>query len=65
MGVAKDDKNPKFLLAIDMMRRHGVRIANARKNTGKSLFAFNVFQRQMLPELYRPPASTCNKNVQS
>jgi hypothetical protein len=65
LSAESDDEGKKFLLALDMMRRHGVRIANARKNTGKALFAFNVFQRQMLPELYRPPASTCNKNVQT
>jgi hypothetical protein len=65
VGTPSSDDNKKYHFVIDMFRRHGVRLANARKNTGKSLFAFNVFQRQMLPDLYRPPASTCNKNVQS
>ena len=65
VGVGGEDEVKKYMLTVDMMRRHGVRIANARKNTGKALFAFNLFQRQMLPELYRPPASTCNKNVES
>jgi hypothetical protein len=65
VGIYKNDESKKFLIGIEMMRKHGVRIANARKNTGKSVFAFNVFQRQMLPDLYRPPASTCNKNVDS
>ena len=43
------------LWAANIMREHGVRIANSQKNVGKAKFAFNVFQRKMLPKMYRPP----------
>jgi len=42
----------------DMMRRFGVRIRNAGKNTGKAKFAFNPLQIVCLPEPLRPPAGT-------
>ena len=40
------------------MRREGVRLHNARKNTGRSLYAFSRLQRQWLPERYAPPEGT-------
>ena len=40
----------------DVMRSHGVRIANARQNIGKPKFAFNSIQRKVLPRCYAPPA---------
>lgn len=40
------------------MRREGVRLHNARKNTGHSFYAFSRLQRQWLPERYAPPEGT-------
>ena len=42
----------------DLMRRYGVRLANAGKNTGKFKFAFNPLQTPFLPEPLRPPMGT-------
>ena len=36
----------------------GVRLLNVEKNTGRASYCFNVLQRKMLPEPYRPPPST-------
>jgi hypothetical protein len=41
--------------AVQTMRRRGVRRENVRLNTSRRLYAFNMLQRQMLPEAYRPP----------
>ena len=46
-------------------RLHGARLENCRKNTGKAQFAFNAFQLQMLPNVYRPPTVTASKHVNS
>ena len=46
-------------------RLHGARLENCRKNTGKACFAFNSFQLQMLPNVYRPPSVTTNSHVVS
>jgi inositol polyphosphate-4-phosphatase len=40
------------------MRREGVRLHNARKNTGRSLYSFSRLQRQWLPARYAPPEGT-------
>ena len=40
---------------LHVMRLHGVRLQNARKNTGRYCFAFNSIQRTALPKQYRPP----------
>ena len=42
----------------DIFRSHGVRRENSLKNVGKRAYAFNAFQRKMLPREYRPPANT-------
>ena len=42
----------------EIMRRYGVRIVNAGKNTGKAKFAFNAAQIVFLPETLRPPPGT-------
>jgi len=42
----------------DAMRSQGVRILNAKKNTGVARYAFNYFQTMTLPKLYRPPRGT-------
>ena len=40
-------------------------VENARKNTGRPVFAFNLFQVGMLPAVYRPPLAVANKAVAS
>ena len=48
-----------------LSRVHGARLENARKNTGKAVFAFNSFQASMLPAVYRPPLAVANSAVAS
>ena len=48
-----------------LSRLHGTRLENARKNTGRPVFAFNLFQVGMLPAVYRPPLAVANKAVAS
>ena len=36
----------------------GATTVNARKNTGRSFYAFSRLQRHLLPELYAPPEGT-------
>lgn len=48
---------------VRVMRSSGVRLENASKNTGRRMFAFNAFQRSLLPEKYRCPPRTGGKNV--
>jgi hypothetical protein len=47
----------------DVLRSDGVRLANARKNTGKARFAFNRLQVMALPKAYRPPRGTGGGNI--
>ena len=57
-----DEEEPyskELLEFANFLRVHGVRLPNCWKNTGKPRFAFNVIQRQMLPEMYRPPGDVC------
>jgi hypothetical protein len=42
----------------DLMRRYGVRLSNAEKNTGKAKFAFHPLQIVFLPEPLQPPLGT-------
>jgi hypothetical protein len=57
---SKEESNRTELLEFaNFLRVHGVRLPNCWKNTGKARFAFNVLQRQMLPEMYRPPGDVC------
>jgi len=44
--------------AMHAMRDAGVRRFNVIKNTGECWYAFNPFQHQMLPEVYRAPRSS-------
>eukprot|EP00941_MAST-03F_sp_MAST-3F-sp1_P002338 g2338.t1 len=55
-----DAKESHELLAdaTDVMRSHGVRRANALKNTGRAQFCFNRLQRSFLPADYIPPPGT-------
>jgi len=48
-----------------VMRKYGVRRMNVYANTGQGHYAFNSFQRQMLPKCYQPPAGTYGGNVAS
>ena len=41
-----------------VMRSHGVRIANAEKNTGKAKYCFNRLQRSFFPEELQNPQGT-------
>lgn len=50
-GLAQGDAQE----AMDVTRAHGVRRANCGKNTGSDRFAFNRFQRRMLPPELKPP----------
>jgi hypothetical protein len=50
--------------AIQLMRLEGVRRCNVLKNTAKTAYAFNQFQRRLLPTVFRPPVSACG-NTQS
>ena len=46
-----------------MMRSHGVRLANAAKNTGVRRFAFSNFHIEyVLDEAYVPPPGTTTSN---
>jgi hypothetical protein len=47
----------------EVMRRHGVRLQNALKNTGKMRFAFNAAQMLFLPPQLRPPEGTGGNNA--
>eukprot|EP00602_Paraphysomonas_sp_CaronLab_P005236 CAMPEP_0185037556 /NCGR_PEP_ID=MMETSP1103-20130426/32166_1 /TAXON_ID=36769 /ORGANISM="Paraphysomonas bandaiensis, Strain Caron Lab Isolate" /LENGTH=1347 /DNA_ID=CAMNT_0027575597 /DNA_START=770 /DNA_END=4813 /DNA_ORIENTATION=- len=49
---------------LDILRVHGVRLENAKKNVGKARFAFNSIQRRFLPQVYAPPLSVIG-NVSS
>ncbi|RLN20492.1 hypothetical protein BBJ28_00019612 [Nothophytophthora sp. Chile5] len=49
----------------NMMREFGVRIHIAKKNVGRFKYSFNSLQRKLLPEIYRPPASTIQDMVTS
>ena len=61
LNCANDDVDKVLYLS----RLHGVRLENARKNTGKPVFAFNTFQLSMLPAVYRPPLAVANRAVAS
>ena len=50
---------------LDEMRRDGCRMENTRKNVGKRGYAFNGFQRLLLPASLRPAAADTLANVQS
>jgi len=41
----------------NIMREHGTRLVNVNKNTGVPKYAFNMAQRKLLPEQYRPPTN--------
>ncbi|KAH8098911.1 phosphatidylinositol-3,4-bisphosphate 4-phosphatase [Aureococcus anophagefferens] len=47
-----------------LSRLHGTRLENARKNTGRPVFAFNLPGRHA-PAVYRPPLAVANKAVAS
>ena len=49
----------------DLMRRHGVRRANAEKNVGSAKYAFNKVQKYFLPQELRPPSGTGGRGVVS
>jgi hypothetical protein len=49
----------------DLMRRHGVRRANAEKNVGTAKYAFNKVQKYFLPPELRPPSGTGGRGVVS
>ena len=51
------------LAFANIMRQYGPRLQNAHKNISKEKFAFNAFQRKMLPKMYRPPQSTIGAEV--
>lgn len=62
--VGLSEQDPEYQLCIaNVMREFGVRIGNARKNIGKKRFAFNVLQRGMLPNVYRPPTAVAGNAV--
>jgi hypothetical protein len=44
--------------SADALRSTGIRRMNAKKNIGKNKFAFNNFQRKLLPCMYKPPTNT-------
>ena len=46
---------------LHVTRMHGARLANAAKNVGKPMFAFNALQRSALPRAYRPPIPVSGK----
>jgi hypothetical protein len=50
---------------MDLFRGDGVRRSNVLDNTGKHHYAFNVLQRSVLPDVFVPPAHTCNSKVKS
>jgi hypothetical protein len=54
---------PRVLWAADIMREFGVRRRNSCLNVGKPSFAFNGFQRRLLPRCYRPPFATMDGSV--
>ena len=45
-------------MTADLFRAQGVRLRNCFMNVGKPRYAFNFFQRKMLPKEYRPPKET-------
>ena len=47
-----------LLPTADLFRAQGVRLRNCFMNVGKPRYAFNFFQRKMLPKEYRPPKET-------
>jgi len=47
------------------LRIHGVRRMNVWANTGQTKFAFNNFQKSLLPACYRPPVGTHTGKVHS
>ena len=46
---------------LDNFRRSGVRMYNTLQNVGKSGYAFNAFQRLLLPRMLRAAANTTVK----
>merc|ERR1712224_1172472 len=46
---------PQVLQAAQLMRVHGCRLQNCRKNIGKAKYSLNVVCRQVLPPCYKPP----------
>ena len=52
------DSKDSLKLALALFRTQGVRLRNCFANVGKPRYAFNFFQRKMLPKLYRPPRVT-------
>ena len=45
------------LLAANLFREHGVRLALAEKNVQRALYSFNAVQRLALPAAYQPPTT--------
>lgn len=60
-GLAADD----VAWVTELMRRHGVRRANAEKNVGRARYAFNSFQNFLLPAEFQAPDGTTGKTIQS
>jgi hypothetical protein len=54
-GLHPDDVLP----VADLFRAEGVRRVNVLKNTGGRAYAFNAFQRSVLPPTFAPPAHLC------
>jgi len=50
---------------LNEMRRDGCRMENTRKNVGKRGYAFNAFQRLLLPASLRAPSDTTVAGLQS
>lgn len=54
-------KKSSFQQALDTMRGSGTRLINTEKNIGQRCYAFNKFQRILLPPEYRPPEGSYKK----
>ena len=50
---------------LDAMRCDGTRMENTRKNVGKRGYAFNRFQRLLLPSSLRPAKATTLAGLQT
>ena len=56
--MAEDERT-----CADALRSTGIRRMNACKNIGKNKFAFNNFQRKLLPEMFKPPLNCLGGDV--